>query len=255
MQQEENISPKFFLAETDDVSETPAEPDVQECEDVSQQNSVETSELEKISRTLDSLAKRIEALEQIGTVSSHIHEMLERSELDRSEIMREIEVLKEGQEKNERKLAQALRENANFQIQVRGGMQHDLDELKSRVSGEQLIPVLKEISEMYVDYIFLTECGLSAEEIKKNLKMMFSQMEDFFEEYGADVCVSSPGTQRKSRSCRVVSKVPTDDPEKHNTVVRSRKPGVIKDKAVLQPEYIDLYVYEASEEEQKTENN
>ena len=41
---------------------------------------------------------------------------------------------------------------------------------------------------------------------------------DFFEKYGADVSVSSPETQRKSRSCRVVSKVSTDDQEKHNTL-------------------------------------
>ena len=108
---------------------------------------------------------------------------------------------------------------------------------------------------MYVDYIFLTECDLTAEEMKKNLSYMFSQLEDLFEENGASVLVSSEGSPRKNYCCRVVEKIPTADPDKHNTVARSRKPGIIRDKTVLQPEYADIYVYDPSLEAEKTNDS
>ncbi len=216
------------------------------------------SETARLSQAVEGLAEKAACSKQLQLVSQQVQELnllvqsLAQTQAQQAALM---ESIRSGQESNERRLMQALRENANFQIQVRSGMQHDLDELKRRVSGEQLIPVLKEISEMYVDYIFLTECDLPEAEIKKNLRMMFSQMEDFFEENGADVCVSQTGCPRKSRSCRIASKILTDDPEKHNTVARSRKPGIIKDKTILQPEYVDLYVYEPSDRtaEQKDE--
>lgn len=46
---------------------------------------------------------------------------------EQSELVCEIG---QKQDSNERKLAQALRENANFRIQMRSGMQRDLDDLK-----------------------------------------------------------------------------------------------------------------------------
>ncbi len=201
-------------------------------------------EIEKIQQQLSEISEKLKADEQPAEKQDPAEEL--------SALVRQM---MQKQESNERKLAQALRENANFQIQVRSGMQHDLDDLKKRVSGEQLIPILKEISEMYVDYIFLTECDLTAEEMKKNLSYMFSQLEDLFEENGASVLVSSEGSPRKNYCCRVVEKIPTADPDKHNTVARSRKPGIIRDKTVLQPEYADIYVYDPSLEAEKTNDS
>ena len=198
------------------------------------------------------LADRFDAAEKQLQELSAVMQTVSQNSKEQAEL---ISALTTKQESNERKLAQALRENANFQIQVRSGMQHDLEELKTRVSGDQFIPLLKEISEMYVDYLFLTENDLSADEIRKNLKMMFSQMEDFFEENGAQVCVSQEGSPRRSRSCRVVGKIPTDDPAKHNTVAKSRKPGIIRDKTILQSEYVDLYVYEERKKEPQQDEN
>jgi len=208
----------------------------------------QNSMIEKMDRLSGELEKMPSPEELSAKAEEIIRNMDEsfsaRLESFQREMYSAIQKISEKQESNDRKLSQTLRENANFQIQVRNGMQHDLDDLKKRVSGEQYIPILKEISEMYVDYIFLLENDMSAEDMKKNLGFMFSQFEDFFEENGAEVCVSKEGSPRKSHCCRVVGKIMTGDPEKHNTVARSRKPGIIKGKTVLQPEYVDIYVYD-----------
>ena len=74
--------------------------------------------------------------------------------------------------------------------------------------------------------------------------MMFSQLEDLLTDYDAEVQQSEVGEVRKGRSTKVIEKVPTGDQTLHNTVALSRRPGVVKDRIVLYPEYVDVYVYD-----------
>ena len=150
----------------------------------------------------------------------------------------------EKQDKNDRQLAQTLRENANFQIQVRQGMQKDLDVLKEQQSGEQFNPILKEIASMYVEYQTLLEDETISDLSKKNLKALFEQMEDLLIDYDAEITRSEVGDTRQTRSTKIIEKVSTADQEKHNTIATSRKPGVLRGRTVLYPEFVDVYVYD-----------
>jgi len=150
----------------------------------------------------------------------------------------------EKQDKNDRQLAQTLRENANFQIQVRQGMQNDLDVLKEQQSGEQFNPILKEIASMYVEYQTLLEDETISDLSKKNLKALFEQMEDLLIDYDAEITRSEVGDTRQTRSTKIIEKVSTTDQEKHNTIATSRKPGVLRGRTVLYPEFVDVYVYD-----------
>lgn len=150
----------------------------------------------------------------------------------------------EKQDKNDRQLAQTLRENANFQIQVRQGMQKDLDVLKEQQSGEQFNPILKEIASMYVEYQTLLEDETISGLSKKNLKALFEQMEDLLIDYDAEITRSEVGDTRQTRSTKIIEKVSTADQEKHNTIATSRKPGVLRGRTVLYPEFVDVYVYD-----------
>lgn len=150
----------------------------------------------------------------------------------------------EKQDKNDRQLAQTLRENANFQIQVRQGMQKDLDVLKEQQSGEQFNPILKEIASMYVEYQTLLEDETISDLSKKNLKALFEQMEDLLIDYDAEITRSEVGDTRQTRSTKIIEKVSTTDQEKHNTIATSRKPGVLRGRTVLYPEFVDVYVYD-----------
>lgn len=149
-------------------------------------------------------------------------------------------------EKNDRQLTQTLRENATFQIQVRQGMQQDLDNAKEQLSGEQFNPLLKEIASVYVEYQSLLDDESIAGLSRKNLHALFEQLEDILSDYGAEVCRSDVGTVRQTRICKIIGKIPTSDKEKHNTIAASKKPGVVRGRTVLYPEFVDVYVYDSS---------
>lgn len=155
-----------------------------------------------------------------------------------------IAVVAEKQDRNDRQLAQTLRENANFQIQVRQGMQKDLDALKEQQSGEQFNPILKEIASMYVEYQILLEDESVADLSRKNLKALFEQLEDLLADYDAEIIRSEIGTVRQTRSTKIIVKVPTAEQDKHNTIAVSRKPGVLRGRTVLYPEFVDVFVYD-----------
>ena len=146
-------------------------------------------------------------------------------------------------DRNDRQLTQNLRESATFRIQVRQGMQHDLDELKEQLSGEQFNPILKEIATVYSEYQVLLEEDLLPR-ARKNLLSLFEQLEDILDDYGAEVIRSEIGSVRKTRSCKIINKVMTNNNELHNTIVASRKPGVIRGQMVLYQELVDVYVFD-----------
>lgn len=155
-----------------------------------------------------------------------------------------IAAVAEKQDRNDRQLAQMLRENANFQIQVRQGMQKDLDALKEQQSGEQFNPILKEIASMYVEYQSLLADESVADLSRKNLKALFEQLEDLLTDYDAEIIRSKIGTVRQTRSTKIIVKVPTAEQDKHNTIAVSRKPGVLRGRTVLYPEFVDVFVYD-----------
>lgn len=155
-----------------------------------------------------------------------------------------IAAVAEKQDRNDRQLAQTLRENANFQIQVRQGMQKDIDALKEQQSGEQFNPILKEIASMYVEYQSLLEDESIADLSRKNLKALFEQLEDLLTDYDAEIIRSEIGAVRQTRSTKIIGKVPTAEQDKHNTIAVSRKPGVLRGRTVLYPEFVDVFVYD-----------
>lgn len=155
-----------------------------------------------------------------------------------------IAAVTEKQDRNDRQLAQTLRENANFQIQVRQGMQKDIDALKEQQSGEQFNPILREIASMYVEYQRLLEDESISDLSRKNLKALFEQMEDLLTDHEAEIIRSEIGSVRQTRSTKIIGKVPTTEKDKHNTIALSRKPGVLRGRTVLYPEFVDVFVYD-----------
>lgn len=168
------------------------------------------------------------------------------SETDNSQLMTMLQSILAKQEKNDRQLAQSLRDNANFQIQVRQGMQRDLDKLKEQMNGEQFNPILKEIASVFVEYQSLLNDETISDRSRRNLQSLFEQLEDILADYGAEVCRSEIGSIRQTRTCKIIEKIPTGCQEKHNTIAASRKPGVVRDRSVLYPEFVDVFIYDAS---------
>ena len=157
-----------------------------------------------------------------------------------------IDELIDKQDKNSRQLTQVLRENINFQNQVRQGMQNELIQLKEQQRGEQFTPLLKEISAVCVEYRNLLNEESISDNVKRTLQLLFEQLEDILADYDAELSVSQVGEVRKPLLTKIINTIATDDEKKHNTIVKSRRPGVVRNGHPLYREYVDVYVYDPS---------
>lgn len=147
----------------------------------------------------------------------------------------------------EQKVIQTLRENSNFQIQVRQNMQKELEDAKKKLSGDIFIPLLKEIAELYIewqDVLNDLEDGVA----KRKVKGIFEVLEEILEEYGCEFGTSEIDSKRKTKYSKLKNKVPTSDKGRHETIAKSYNPWIVKEPFVLYPEYVDVYAYAPSYE-------
>ncbi len=165
-----------------------------------------------------------------------------------------LEKILELQNKNSRQLVQSLRENVNFQNQVRQGMQKELETLKEQQRGEQFTPILKSVAAVCVEYRKILSDDALPKRMRRTLTLMFDELEDILSEYDAEVFSSAIGEQRRPLLTKIVNTVTTDDKNLHNTIARSRRPGVIRNGRPLYREFVDVYVYDANADGKKSES-
>ena len=152
----------------------------------------------------------------------------------------------EEQKKISRRLIQVLRENVNFQNQVRGGMQEELEIFREQQRGEQFTPILKAIAAVCVEYRTLLDDESIIGRSRRKLQLLFDELEDILADYDAEVFSSMKGEPRRALLTKVINTVATANPELHNKVARSRRPGVIRNGRPLYREYVDVYVFDAA---------
>ena len=146
-------------------------------------------------------------------------------------------------------LTRCLNENEKFQIQVRQNMYQELEQLKKQVDGGHLIPILNAIADLYSEYHSILFLEDLPERTQNNLEAMFDQLQELLEENGAEIFQSKVGDQRANRRCRVISTIPTSNPELHNTIAAVKRCGVMLGTQVLTREWVDVYVYKELEQE------
>ena len=156
-----------------------------------------------------------------------------------------LEKILDLQQKNSRQLVQSLRENVNFQNQVRLGMQRELDALKEQQRGEQFTPILKSIATVCVEYRKLLTDEAISRRTRRTLKLLFDELEEILAEYDAEIFTSAVGEQRRPLLTKIVNTVATANKNLHNTVAHSRRPGVMRNGRPLYREFVDVYVYDA----------
>ena len=156
-----------------------------------------------------------------------------------------LEKIFDLQQKNSRQLVQALRENVNFQNQVRQGMQRELDALKEQQRGEQFTPILKSIAAVCVEYRKMLTDETVSKRTRRMLRLMFDELEEILSEYDAELFSSTIGEPRRPLLTKIVNTVATANKNLHNTIAQSRRPGVIRNGRPLYREFVDVYVYDA----------
>ena len=172
-------------------------------------------------------------------------EAMEASPLDLSTADMIAEIFEE-QKKITRRLMQVLRENVNFQNQVRGGMQEELDVFREQQRGEQFTPILKSIAAVCVEYRALLDDETIMGRSRRKLKLLFDELEDILADYDAELFTSTRGEPRRALLTKIINTIGTANPELHNKVAKSRRPGVIRNGRPLYREYVDVYVFDAS---------
>lgn len=175
----------------------------------------------------------------------------EVSQIDLNKLAELLEEIFELQEKNSRQLTQVLRENINFQNQVRQGMYNELESLKENQRGEQFTPILKAIATVCVEYRSLLGDETISEKGRRTLQLLFEELEDILAEYDAEIFHSQKGEQRKPLLTKIINTIATDDRNLHNTIAKSRRAGVIRNGRPLYREFVDVYVFDSSLEETK----
>lgn len=159
----------------------------------------------------------------------------------------------ELQQKNSRQLVQSLRENVNFQNQVRQGMQRELEDLKEQQRGEQFTPILRAVAAVCVEYRKLLTDELISRRVRRTLKLMFDELEEILSEYDAELFTSEVGEPRRPLLTKIVNTVTTNDKALHNTIAKSRRPGVVRAGKTLYREFVDVYVYDSNADGKKSE--
>ena len=170
----------------------------------------------------------------------------ENSSASENQIAATLEKILDLQNKNSRQLVQSLRENVNFQNQVRQGMQRELDNLKELQRGEQFTPILKSIAAVCVEYRKILADEMIPKRTRRTLSLMFDELEDILAEYDAEVFSSAVGEQRRPLLTKIVNTVTTTEKNLHNTIAKSRRPGVMRNGRPLYREFVDVYVYDAT---------
>jgi len=164
-------------------------------------------------------------------------------ELSAEDMLKEVY---DEQQKISRRLMQVLRENINFQNQVRGGMQEELEVFREQQRGEQFTPILKAIAAVCVEYRALLDDESIMGRSRRKLQLLFEELEDILADYDAEVFTSNKGESRRALLTKVINTLATANPDLHNKVAKSRRPGVVRNGRPLYREYVDVYVYDAT---------
>lgn len=180
-------------------------------------------------------------------------ETYDAAQVDLNKLVALINEIFDKQDKNSRLLNQVLRENVNFQNQVRQGMYNEIEEMKKQQRGEQFTPILKSLAAICVEYRTLLNDENISPNTRRTLQLMFDEMEDILADYGAEIFNSKVGEPRRPLITKIINTISTNNKESHNTIAKSRRAGVVRNGRPLYREFVDVFVFDPTFEN-KAEN-
>ena len=181
-------------------------------------------------------------------------ETYDAAQVDLNKLVALINEIFDKQDKNSRLLNQVLRENVNFQNQVRQGMYAEIEEMKKQQRGEQFTPILKSLAAICVEYRTVLNDENISPNTRRTLQLMFEEMEDILADYGAEIFNSKVGEPRRPLLTKIINTISTNNRESHNTIAKSRRAGVVRNGRPLYREFVDVFVFDPTFEN-KLESN
>ena len=121
-------------------------------------------------------------------------------------------------------------------------MQEELNCYHEMERGRAFDELLRGIAKLYSDNQSIVDL-VENEKTHKQLRHMFLDIAELLQGYGVHMQKSNPGDKRNPRFCQVIERRTTDDPDKHDTVVKSHRTGFYVENRALLKEMVDVYLY------------
>jgi molecular chaperone GrpE (heat shock protein) len=121
-------------------------------------------------------------------------------------------------------------------------MQEELERYHEMEKGRTFDGILGEIAKLYSGNEPLVE-EITDDKVNKRIRYMFMDMLQILEANGVSMLKSKPGDKRNTRHCQVVERIPTENPDLHDTVKLSRSTGFYVENRSLVKEFVDIYLF------------
>ena len=152
------------------------------------------------------------------------------------------------------KIAKEIRDlhrlyHGEFTTQIQS-MEDELERFRKIEKGRVFDEILADLANLYSkneDIQTLTQVEL----VQKRLQVMFSQILQILENYDVYMLKSQPGDKRNNRHCIVLEKIPTENKEQHDTILKSRNTGFFKESRTIVKEMVDVFIYKENKEVSK----
>lgn len=125
-------------------------------------------------------------------------------------------------------------------------MQDELDRYHNADRGNAFDGILSAIARIYINNESLID-EISDPKTQKNVKYMLLDLSDLLEEYGVLMLKSEIGAKRNVRHCQIVERIPTDNPDLHDTIAASHSTGFYKGNRTIIKELVDVFFFDKKE--------
>ena len=109
--------------------------------------------------------------------------------------------------------------------------------------GKAFDGILTEIARLYAENAAAAQ-EISEPKLQKQMRYMFLDLLQILESNGISIMESKTEDKRNAKFCQVAERVPTDDPDLHDTVAKSVRVGFYIENRPLIKEMIHVYVYD-----------
>lgn len=122
-------------------------------------------------------------------------------------------------------------------------MQNELEQYRKIEKGRVFDDILAALARIYVNNETLAD-EVSDPKVKKSIRYLLMDLEELMESYGMNKLRSVQGEKRNPRHCQIRNRIPTDDSQKHDTVIKSYGSGFFIGNRTIIKEVVDVLVYE-----------
>ena len=137
-------------------------------------------------------------------------------------------------------------------------MQDELDRYRKIESGRAFDDILKGIAGIYNAYESLPD-SVEEPKAKKEIGYLLEDLKDLVGQYGMTASRSdltqTPKPKRDPRRCKVAKRLPTDDPEEHETIAKSYNTAFQIGNRVVVEERVDIFFYDGKATSKETNDN